>query len=166
MIKPGVPAPGFVKRIGSLVDRRRRVDFRALESEQILNRLNDPRMPFGWTVNPYRGCEFGCRYCYARPTHAYLGHADPEDFESRIYVKRTETDRLLARLRKARESGEEIALGAATDPYQPAEGRFAVTRGVLEAMRRVPGLRIGITTKSPAIGPTRNSSPRSRPRPS
>src|SRR5262249_53223057 len=151
MIKPGVPAPGFVKRIGAIVDERRRVEFRALESAQLLNRLTNRRMPFGWTVNPYRGCELGCRYCYARPTHGYLGHTDPEDFEQRIYVKRADDGRLLARLRQARESGEEVAIGTATDPYQPAEGRFGVTRSVLEAIRRVPGLRIGITTKSPAV---------------
>src|SRR6267143_2891164 len=151
MIKPGVPAPGFVKRIGAIVDERRRVEFRTLESAELVNRLTDAQMPFGWTVNPYRGCEFGCRYCYARPTHSYLGHADPEEFEQRIYVKRADDGRLAARLRKARESGEEVAIGTATDPYQPAEGRFGVTRSVLEAIRRVPGLRVGTTTKSPAV---------------
>ena len=151
MIKPGVPAPGFVKRIGAIVDQRRRLEFRTLESAELVNRLTDAQMPFGWTVNPYRGCEFGCRYCYARPTHGYLGHADPEEFEQRIYVKQADDGRLVARLRKARESGEEVAIGTATDPYQPAEGRFGVTRSVLEAIRRVPGLRVGITTKSPAV---------------
>lgn len=151
MIRPGVPAPGFVKRIGAIVDARRCVEFRNLESAELVNRLTDGRMPFGWTVNPYRGCEFGCRYCYARPTHGYLGHADPDEFEQRIYVKRADDGRLVARLRKARESGEEVAIGTATDPYQPAEGRFGVTRSVLEAIRRVPGLRVGITTKSPAV---------------
>ncbi len=150
-IKPGVPAPGFVKRIGGIVDERRCTEFRSLDSAELVNRLTDARMPFGWTVNPYRGCEFGCRYCYARPTHGYLGHANPEEFEQRIYVKRADDGRLVARLRKARESGEEVAIGTATDPYQPAEGRFGVTRSVLEAVRRVPGLRVGITTKSPAV---------------
>jgi len=106
MIKPGVPAPGFVKRIGAIIDERRRTEFRSLESAELVNRLTDARMPFGWTVNPYRGCEFGCRYCYARPTHGYLGHADPEEFEQRIYVKRADDGPLVARLRKARESGE------------------------------------------------------------
>jgi DNA repair photolyase len=108
-------------------------------------------MPFGWTVNPFRGCELGCRYCYARPTHEYLGHCEPEEFEDRIYVKRTETAQLVADLARARSSGQEVAIGTATDPYQPAEARFLVTRGVLEAMARVPGLRVGITTKSASI---------------
>jgi DNA repair photolyase len=72
MNKPGVPAPGFVKRIGPVVDERRSVEFRPLESSHLVNRLSASRFPFGWTVNPFRGCEFGCRYCYARPTHGYL----------------------------------------------------------------------------------------------
>jgi DNA repair photolyase len=149
--KQGVPAPAFVKRIGAIVDLRRSVEFRPLETEELVNRLKDPRFPFGWTVNPFRGCEFGCRYCYARPTHGYLGHADPAEFESRIYVKRADPTKLAFRLRRALESGEEVAIGAVTDPYQPAEARFEVTRRVLEAVARVPGLRVGITTKSAGI---------------
>jgi hypothetical protein len=81
------PAPGFIKRIGQVVDRRRGVEFQELRSENLLNRLTGSGMPFGFTVNPFRGCELGCRYCYARPTHEYLGHGDPEEFEDRIYVK-------------------------------------------------------------------------------
>lgn len=145
------PAPGFVTRIGVVVDDRRGVTFRALRSEKLLNRLTADTMPFGFTVNPFRGCEVGCRYCYARSTHEYLGHGDPVEFEERIYVKEAGAQRLLGDLRRAREAGREIAIGTATDPYQPAEGRFHVTRGVLEAMARVPGLRIGLTTKSTGI---------------
>jgi DNA repair photolyase len=151
MNKPSVAAPGFVKRIGPVIDARRGVEFHALESSGLVNRITDQRLPFGWTVNPFRGCEFGCRYCYARPTHEYLGHADPAEFERRIYVKQADQAKLLAKLRRARDSGEEVAIGAATDPYQPAEARFEVTRRVLEAIERVPGLRVGITTKSPSI---------------
>src|SRR5262245_19787713 len=124
--KSGVPAPAFVKRIGSIVDLRRNAEFRPLATEELVNRFKDSRFPFGWTVNPYRGCEYGCRYCYARPSHGYLGHTDPAEFERRIYVKRADMTKLMARLTKARESGEEVAIGAVTDPYQPAEGRFAV----------------------------------------
>lgn len=108
-------------------------------------------MPFGWTVNPYRGCEIGCRYCYARATHGYLGHADPQEFEDRIYVKQANLRSLAAQLVRARDLGREIAIGTATDPYQPAEGRFAITRVVLETMVGVPGLRLGLTTKSAGI---------------
>ena len=151
MNKPGVPAPGFVKRIGLIVDKRRGAEFQELRSRSLMNRLTGAAMPFGWTINPFRGCEFGCRYCYARPTHEYLGHANPEEFEERIYVKRAEGDGLLADLKRARDSDQEIAIGAATDPYQPAETRFEITRGILGAIERVPGLRVGITTKSTAI---------------
>jgi len=108
-------------------------------------------MPFGWTVNPFRGCEVGCRYCYARPTHEYLGHGDPSDFEERIYVKEVSPARLRDSLIRARETGQEVAVGTATDPYQPAEGRFHVTRGLLEMVAEVPGLRLGITTKCTGI---------------
>ena len=80
-------APGFLTRIGDIVDRRRDAVFKELRSDSLLNRLTGSGMPFGWTVNPFRGCEVGCRYCYARPTHEYLGHTDPVDFEERIYVK-------------------------------------------------------------------------------
>jgi DNA repair photolyase len=149
--KPPAPAPGFAGRFGDIVDRRRGTEFQELRSENLVNRLSGAAMPFGWTVNPFRGCEIGCRYCYARSTHEYLGHADPAEFEERIYVKRAGSRKLAASLLRARESGQEIAIGTATDPYQPAEGRFAVTRGVLEAMAGVPGLRVGLTTKSTGI---------------
>jgi len=151
MAKPVPPAPGFARRFGDVVDRRRGAEFQELKSENLLNRLTGEGMPFGWTVNPFRGCEVGCRYCYARTTHEYLGHGDPEEFEERIYVKRASAAKLLTSLIRARDSGQEIAIGTATDPYQPAEGRFAVTRTVLEAMARVPGLRVGLTTKSTGI---------------
>jgi DNA repair photolyase len=126
---------------------RRGTAFQELRSESLLNRLSGSAMPFGWTVNPYRGCEVGCRYCYARPTHEYLGHTDPMDFEERIYVKTADMGRLLRDLKRARDGGREVAIGTATDPYQPGESRFRITRRVLETMVRVPGLRVGITTK-------------------
>ena len=108
-------------------------------------------MPFGWTANPYRGCEMACRYCFARYTHEFLGLSDPEAFERQIYVKEVDRGRLVAELRRARRSGQIIALGTATDPYQPAEGKFEVTRHVLEAARDVPGLLLSITTKSTLV---------------
>lgn len=145
------PAPGFVKRFGDVMDRRRGTEFQELKSENLLNRLTGAVMPFGWTVNPFRGCEVGCRYCYARSTHEYLGHGDPDEFEERIYVKQAGRRNLERSLIRARETGQEIAIGTATDPYQPAEARFGVTHGVLEAMARVPGLRIGLTTKTTGI---------------
>ena len=151
MNKAGMPAPGFIGRMGPVVDARRHVEFHELDSVNLMNRLTGPSTPFDWTVNPYRGCELGCRYCYARPTHEYLGHADPQEFEERIYVKRADSERLVATLRRARAAGQEVAIGTATDPYQPAEGRFHVSETVLRAILRVPGLRVGITTKCAAI---------------
>jgi DNA repair photolyase len=108
-------------------------------------------MPFGWTVNPYRGCEMGCRYCFARYTHEFLGLSEPEAFERKIYVKQTDRHHLVTEFRRARRSGQVVALGTATDPYQPAEGTFEVTRRVLEAAREVPGLQLSITTKSTLV---------------
>jgi DNA repair photolyase len=145
------PAPGFASRMGRIVDERRDVQFQELHSVELMNRLTGSEMPFDWTVNPYRGCEVGCSYCYARPTHEYLGHPEPGDFEERIYVKRADPARLIAALRRARTAGQEVAIGTATDPYQPAEGRFSITRGVLEALIQVPGLRVSLTTKCASI---------------
>ncbi len=116
-----------------------------------MNKVNGAQMPFGWTVNPYRGCQMACVYCYARYTHEFLGHADPAEFEQTIYVKQPDHRSILESLRRARASGLEVAIGTATDPYQPAEARFKITRQVLEVARQVPGLRVGITTKSPLV---------------
>lgn len=144
-------APGFRDKFGHMVHAAGGVSFQALKARKMLNRLNGAGMPFGWTVNPYRGCEIGCAYCYARPTHEYLGQTDPGAFERLIFVKEGDPARLRTELRAARASGLEIAIGTATDPYQPGESRFRVTRQVLGALREVGGLRVGITTKSTAI---------------
>jgi len=149
--RPGVPAPGMATRLGPTLDERRGVEYHELRSESLIGKLNARPMPFGWTVNPYRGCEMGCHYCFARYTHEFLGLGDPDAFERTIYVKEIDHSRLLQDLRKARKSGQTVALGTATDPYQPAEGRFHVTRRILEAAREVPGLRLSITTKSTLV---------------
>src|SRR6266700_6966802 len=103
------------------------VEYFELASRSALNRESSGRMPFAWTINPYRGCEFGCHYCYARYTHEFMGMEDGREFEEKIYAK-AETAALLRRdLRKA-DHKEGIAIGTATDPYQPAERRFGRTR--------------------------------------
>src|SRR5574341_1312565 len=130
-------------------------EYLSLEVRSVLNRCSSPRMPFTWTINPYRGCEFGCRYCYARYTHEYIGLNDPADFENKIYAKRDAARTLLRELTPERLAGQSIALGTATDPYQPAERRFRVTRGLLEALARAEGVRLSITTKGDLI--TRDS---------
>ncbi len=104
-------------------------------------------MPFTWTINPYRGCEFGCRYCYARYTHEFMEMRDGMEFEQKIYVKQHAAELLRQELRRVK-PGESIALGTATDPYQPAEKRYEVTRGILEEFARHRGFELGIVTKS------------------
>jgi DNA repair photolyase len=104
-------------------------------------------MPFEWTINPYRGCEFACKYCYARYTHEFMEMRDGVDFERKIYVKEHAAGLLRHELRRVK-SGESIALGTATDPYQPAERRYEVTRGILEEFARHRGYELGIVTKS------------------
>jgi DNA repair photolyase len=124
-----------------------RVEYFTLPVRSLLNRCTVPRMPFTWTINPYRGCEFACKYCYARYTHEFMEMRNGLDFEQKIYVKQHAADLLRQELRQVKR-GEEIAVGTATDPYQPAERRFEVTRGILEEFARHEGLELGIVTKS------------------
>jgi DNA repair photolyase len=107
-------------------------------------------MPFTWTINPYRGCEFACKYCYARYTHEFMEMRDGLDFERKIYVKQHAAELLSQELRQVK-YGEDIAIGTATDPYQPAERKFEVTRGILEEFARHSDLDIGIVTKSDLV---------------
>jgi DNA repair photolyase len=127
-----------------------------LPVKSILNRCDSNRVPFDWTINPYRGCEFGCKYCYARYTHEYM-QIDGGEFERKIFVKK-DASVLLARdiaekysYESAASGGmapEHIAIGTATDPYQPAETEYGVTRACLEALAKREGLRVSIVTKS------------------
>lgn len=107
-------------------------------------------MPFEWTINPYRGCEFGCHYCYARYTHEYM-ELDGSDFERKIFVKQNAGPLAARDLARKPAPGEHIAIGAATDPYQPAEREFGVTRAILEQIAAREGLNVSITTKSDQI---------------
>jgi DNA repair photolyase len=124
------------------------VEYFTLEAKSLLNRCVSGRaMPFAWTINPYRGCEFACRYCYARYTHGFMEMRDGLDFEQKIYVKQHAAALLRHDLRRVK-PGEAIALGTATDPYQPAERRYEITRGILEEFARHRGYELGIVTKS------------------
>ncbi|MGA8491200.1 MAG: radical SAM protein [Terriglobales bacterium] len=123
------------------------VEYFTLPVRSLLNRCTGVRMPFTWTINPYRGCEFACKYCYARYTHEFMEMREGVDFEQKIFVKQHAADLLRQELRQVK-AGEEIAIGTATDPYQPAERRFEVTRAILEELTRHSGLEIGIVTKS------------------
>jgi DNA repair photolyase len=132
------------------LEPKRRVQYFELSARSYLSRCDSARVPFGWTINPYRGCEFGCKYCYARYTHEFMEMRDPDEFERKIYAKAFDTTRFRDELRKL-PSGETIALGTATDPYQPAERRYGVTRKMLEVFASTAGFHLGITTKSDLI---------------
>ena len=101
----------------------------------IIARNDSPDIGFDRSINPYRGCEHGCIYCYARPSHAYLGLSPGLDFETRIFYKPQAAALLRAELRRKGYACKPIALGSNTDPYQPAERRLGVTRAVLEVLR-------------------------------
>ncbi len=134
-----------------MADTGHLTEYRALQVRSILNKSVSKRgLPFGKTINPYRGCEFGCRYCFARYTHEFMELRDPELFERLIFVKQNAAWLLRQELRKLR-PGEEIAMGTATDPYQPIERRMRVTRSLLEVMAECRGLKLGIVTKSTLI---------------
>src|SRR5690242_11066805 len=133
------------------VRERTGVQYFDLPARSALNRESSQRMPFAWTLNPYRGCEFGCKYCYARYTHEFMEMHEGLEFEQKIFAKLGSPDLLRAELRRARDGGQSIALGTATDPYQPAEKQFEVTRGMLEVFGEFEGLDFSITTKSTLI---------------
>jgi len=130
---------------------RAEVEYFALTARSTLNRESSGRMPFAWTINPYRGCEFGCHYCYARYTHEFMELWDGRDFERKIYAKTTAAELLRAELRAGKDKGLPIALGTATDPYQPAEKQYEITREMLEVFAEFAGLDFSITTKSTLI---------------
>src|SRR5579872_5203170 len=148
-----VPERVGIARLASsspLADAKRGTEYFLLPVRSILNHCDSDRVPFSWTVNPYRGCEFGCKYCYARYTHEYM-ELDGADFERKIYVKQDAGPLAGRDLDKERVQGEHIAIGTATDPYQPAEREFGATRAILEQMAGRRGLSVSITTKSDQV---------------
>src|SRR5919108_2319775 len=147
------PRLGGIARLAAMgepIEEGHNVEYFTIPARSILNRCTSARMPFTWTINPYRGCEFACKYCYARYTHEFMDMRDGLDFERKIYVKQHAADLLRQELRQVR-PGEEIAIGTATDPYQPAERRYEITRAILEELARHEGLEIGIVSKSTLI---------------
>ena len=135
---------------GEAISQGHKVDYLALENRSMLARCNSPRVPFSWQINPYRGCEFACKYCYARYTHEFMEMRDGLDFERKIYVKK-HTGWLLRQELKQVKAGQSIAIGTATDPYQPAERKFGITRAIMEEFSRHQGLSLGMVTKSDLI---------------
>ena len=150
------PAPRLVgiARLASLGESVRQghdVEYFTLPIRSLLNRCISRReMPFTWTINPYRGCEFACKYCYARYTHEFMEMHDGVEFEQKIYVKQHAAELLRQELRKVK-PGEEIAIGTATDPYQPIEKKLEVTLSILQEFAQHSGLSLGIVTKSALI---------------
>lgn len=152
-LAPGSPLVGIAKLAseGESLREGHNVEYFTLPARSLLNRCTSNRgLPFAWTINPYRGCEFACKYCYARYTHEFMELRDGAEFERKIYVKQQTAELLRRDLRRVK-PGEGIALGTATDPYQPAERRYEVTRGILEEFARHRGFELGIVTKSNLI---------------
>ncbi|HEX4030524.1 MAG TPA: radical SAM protein [Terracidiphilus sp.] len=126
-------------------------EYRPLQSRSILSKVNSKRgAPFTHAINPYRGCEFGCRYCYARYTHEFLEMRDPEEFERRIFFKQNAAWLLTQELKRLK-PGTHIAIGTATDPYQPLERRQMLTRSILEVLAQTSRFTLGIVTKSTLV---------------
>lgn len=112
----------------------RGIEFIEVEARSVINQVKGDLLPFRWTVNPYRGCTHACSYCFARVTHTYLDMDAGRDFETKIVVKVNAAEVLRRQLAAKRWKGEGIAMGTGTDPYQRAEGRYELMRGILRAL--------------------------------
>ena len=123
--------------------------FEEIQCKTLINRVQGG-MPFRWTINPYRGCQHACIYCFARSTHQYLGYNAGDDFDQRIVVKINAPEVLREELRRPGWRRELIALGTSCDPYEPAERRYQLTRRILELLRDHAN-PVSITTKSALV---------------
>ena len=117
-----------------------------IHCKTLLNRLNIPTFPFRWTLNPYRGCRHACTYCYARGTHEFWGMDAGQDFEKRVFAKVNAPEVLREELRRPKWRGEAIAIGTASDPYEPAEAQYGLTRRILQVLTEFKN-PASITTK-------------------
>jgi DNA repair photolyase len=127
-----------------------KTEVQAEAARKIITRNESPDISFDRSINPYRGCEHGCVYCFARPTHAYLGLSPGLDFESKLFVK-PEAAKLLEReLSDPKYAPRTIAIGTNTDPYQPIEKQHQIMRRILEVLERF-GHPVGIVTKSALV---------------
>ena len=106
--------------------------YHEIQAKSALNRVQG--MPFGWSLNPYRGCWHGCHYCYARASHAYFDLHPGQDFASQLFVKVNLPEVLAAEVSRRAWQRARVAIGTVTDPYQPAEGRYQLTRRCLEVL--------------------------------
>ena len=146
---PGYRDPAAVRRFRA--PEALDVRFYEVQAKSALNRVPEAsRMPFRWTVNPYRGCTHACQYCFARPTHTYLDFNAGRDFEREIVVKVNAPEVLRMELGRRSWRHEHVALGTNTDPYQWVESRYRLTQGVLEALRDAAN-PCSVLTKSPLL---------------
>src|ERR1700752_4314629 len=120
------------------LEAKNRVEFFEIGARSFLTKCTSDRVPFGWTINPYRGCEFGCKYCYARYAHEFMELRDPLDFERKIFVKHFNESQFPEELSRI-PRGESIAFGTATGPSQPAERRSLITRSILQVFAATAG---------------------------
>ncbi|HEY0214897.1 MAG TPA: Rv2578c family radical SAM protein [Cellulomonas sp.] len=132
-VLPGLALSGLVRSVRT--PEFAGVTFHEVRARSALNKVpGESAMPFRWTVNPMRGCLHACTYCFARPTHEYLGLGPGRDFETQIVVKTNVAEVLAAELRRPSWGHEHVALGTNTDPYQRAEGRYALMPGIIRAL--------------------------------
>lgn len=134
-----------------MLEGKRRVEYRQLATRRYIGRASGVNKHFEWTINPYRGCEFGCKYCYARYTHEFMELHESEQFERLIFAKEFYPRRFKDELRRI-PLRDSIAVGTATDPYQPAERRFGITREMLEIFAGERLRTLSVTTKSDLAG--------------
>jgi DNA repair photolyase len=127
-----------------------RTEVTLTRARSIISRNESPDIPFTQSINPYQGCEHGCVYCYARPSHAYLGLSPGLDFETKLFAKANAAQLLRAELSRPGYRCEVIALGANTDPYQPIERKYRITRSILEVLAECEH-PLGIVTKSALV---------------
>jgi DNA repair photolyase len=128
--------------------RAGRIDCTEIEAKSVLNRVRG--MPFAWSINPYRGCYHRCVFCYARNTHAFFERSGIGDWGTALYVKVNAAAVLRSELASPRWKGEHVAIGTATDPYQPLEGRYRITRSILAELARAR-TDAHIITRSPLV---------------
>lgn len=150
--RPGSGLVGIARLANesNLLEQKRSVEYREIEIRRLIGRASGRKMPFEWTINPYRGCEFGCKYCYARYTHEFMELRETEQFERSIFAKRFDAASFRRELARV-PPHECVAIGTATDPYQPAERRFGVTRSILEVLAEERGRSFSLTTKSDIV---------------
>ena len=149
----GGQGPLFEQEVERHVGRGefRGMEFLHVQARRVINEVpKASRMPFRWTINAYRGCSHACVFCFARPTHEYLGMNAGEDFDRRIVVKVNAVERVRAELAPRRWAGDHIAMGTNTDPYQRCEGKYRLTRGIVGELSRAAN-PFSILTKSTLI---------------